>query len=160
MVGMVVYGGACLRAAAEGDPLLHKPAPLFIRNDLDNHKVDLAVLRGRVVLLNFWATWCASCLIEMPRFVQWQTEHNAEGLQIIGISMDDDPALVQTLLRKQKVNYPIVMGDEELGLQYGGVLGLPVTYLIDRQGIVRAHYKADADLKAMEADVLKLLATR
>ena len=96
----------------------------------------------------------------MPRFVQWQTEHKAEGLQIIGISMDDDPALVQTRLRTHKVNYPIVMGDEELGLQYGGVLGLPVTYIIDREGIVRARYKGDADLKSMEVDILRLLEHR
>ncbi len=74
--------------------------------------------------------------------------------------MDDDAAPVESLLRKLKVNYPMVMGDEKLGLQYGGVLGLPVTYLIDRKGIVRAHYKGEADLNRMEADIRKLLNRR
>jgi thiol-disulfide isomerase/thioredoxin len=143
--------------AAQTDPLLHRPAPVFVRNDLDSHRFDLAALRGRVVLLNFWATWCATCQTEMPRFSEWQMKYKAEGLDVVGVSMDDEAAPVQELLRKVKVNYPIVMGDEELGLQYGGILGLPVTWLIDRKGIVRAHYKGDADLNAMEAEVRKLL---
>jgi thiol-disulfide isomerase/thioredoxin len=160
IVSTLALAVACPRAAAQADPLLHKPAPLFVRNDLDDRKVDLAALRGHVVLLNFWATWCVSCQVEMPRFVEWQTKYRAEGLEMIGISMDDDAAPVQSLLRKQKVNYPILMGDEELGLQYGGILGLPVTWLIDREGIIRAHYKGDADLDRMEADVRRLLVGR
>lgn len=146
-----------LAAAAQPDPLLRKPAPLFVRNDLDNHQVDIAALRGHVVLLNFWATWCASCQIEMPRFVEWRTKYKADGLEIVGVSMDDDAAPVRSLLRKRPVNYPIVMGDENLGLQYGGILGLPATWLIDRKGIVRAHYKGDVDLNIIEARVRKLL---
>ena len=160
IVSTLALAVACPRAAAQADPLLHKPAPLFVRNDLDGRKVDLAALRGHVVLLNFWATWCTSCQVEMPRFVEWQTKYKADRLEIIGISMDDDAAPVQSLLRKQKANYPIVMGDENLGLQYGGILGLPVTWLIDREGIVRAHYKGEADLDRMEADVRRLLAPR
>ncbi len=160
IVGMLIAVGGCPRAAAQADPLLNKPAPSFVRNDLDNHRVDLAALRGRTVLLNFWATWCAPCQIEIPRFAEWQTRYKSQGLEIIGISMDDDAAPVQSLLRKRKVNYPIVMGDEKLGLQYGGVLGLPVTWLIDRKGIVRAHYKGEADLNRMEADIRKLLNSR
>jgi cytochrome c biogenesis protein CcmG/thiol:disulfide interchange protein DsbE len=74
--------------------------------------------------------------------------------------MDDDAAPVRALLRKRRVNYPIVMGDEELGLQYGGVLGLPVSYLIDRKGIIGGHYKGEADLSAMETEVRKLLDSR
>ncbi|HET6205871.1 MAG TPA: TlpA disulfide reductase family protein, partial [Terracidiphilus sp.] len=129
MACILAFAEACPPAVAQADPLLNKPVPLFVRNDIDNHKVDLAALRGRVVLLNFWATWCAPCQIEIPRFAEWQTRYKAEGLESIGISMDDDAAPVESLLRKLKVNYPMVMGDEKLGLQYGGVLGLPVTYL-------------------------------
>jgi thiol-disulfide isomerase/thioredoxin len=150
----------CVESVAQSDPLLHHPAPVFVRNDLDSHRVDLAALRGRVVLLNFWATWCAPCQIEMPRFAEWQAKYKAEGLEIIGVSMDDEAAPVQALLLKVKVNYPIVMGDAKLGLQYGGVLGLPVTWLIDRKGIVRAHYKGEPDLNSMEAEIRKLLDSR
>ena len=100
-------------------------------------------MRGRVVLLNFWATWCAPCQVEMPRFVAWQTKYKAEGLSIVGVSMDDNSEPVKALVGKRKLNYPVVMGDEKLGLAYGGVLGLPVTYLIDRQGIIRARYQGE-----------------
>ena len=153
----LVLAVAFPHGAAQDNQLLHNPAPPFVRNDLDNRPVDLAALRGKVVLLNFWATWCASCQVEMPRFVEWQTKYKTEGLNIIGISMDDDAAPVQSLLREHKVNYPIVMGDENLGLQYGGILGLPVTWLIDRKGIIRAHYKGDVDLKGMEAKIRELV---
>ena len=150
---------AVLHAAPAPDPLLNKPAPGFARSGLDNRPVDLAALRGHVVLLNFWATWCAGCVIEMPRFVAWQSEYAADGLAIVGVSMDDDEAPVRSFVRQRQVKYPIIMGDEKLGLRYGGVLGLPVTYLIDRQGIVRARFEGDKQLDAMEATLRKLLAT-
>jgi cytochrome c biogenesis protein CcmG, thiol:disulfide interchange protein DsbE len=144
-------------APPKPDPLLHKPAPEFVRTDLANRPVDLTALRGRVVLLNFWATWCAPCLVEIPRFTGWQSKYAADGLQIIGVSMDDDSGPVASLVRERGVNYPVVMGDPEIGLLYGGVLGLPVTYLIDRQGVVRARYKGEADLGAMESAIQRLL---
>lgn len=147
-------------AKAAPDPLLNKPAPEFTRNDLGNKPVDLNALRGRVVLLNFWATWCAPCQIEIPRFIAWQSKYKSDGLQIIGVSMDDDPAPVQSLVSKRGVNYPMVMGDEKLGESYGGVLGLPVTYVIDREGIVRARFKGEANLDGMESSIKKLLHTR
>jgi cytochrome c biogenesis protein CcmG/thiol:disulfide interchange protein DsbE len=144
-------------APPKRDPLLHKPAPEFVRTDLASRPVDLAALRGRVVLLNFWATWCAPCQTEIPRFIGWQSKYAPDGLQIIGVAMDDDPAPVASQVRERGVNYPVVMGDPEIGLLYGGVLGLPVTYLIDRQGIVRARYKGEADLGAMESAIQRLL---
>ena len=154
---LLAFTIAGVHAAPRTDPLLHKPAPAFVRNDLDHHRVDLAALRGHVVLLNFWATWCAPCQVEMPRFIEWQSKYGMDGLQIVGVSMDDDPAPVEALARKRHVNYPIVMGDEKLGLLYGGVLGLPVTYLIDRKGIVRAHFKGESNLDAMESALRRLL---
>jgi thiol-disulfide isomerase/thioredoxin len=149
--------GVVYAAPPKPDPLLNKPAPEFVRNDLAGSPVDLAALRGRVVLLNFWATWCGPCQVEIPRFIGWQSKYTADGLRIIGVSMDDDSAPVATLVRERAVNYPVVMGDEHIGLLYGGVLGLPVTYLIDRRGIVRARYQGDADLDAMESAILRLL---
>ena len=149
-----------LHAAPPRNSLLHKPAPVFARTDLANRQVDLAALRGHVVLLTFWATWCAPCQIEMPRFVAWQSKYEADGLQIVGVSMDDDRQPVEALVRKRHLNYPIVMGDEELGTLYGGILGLPVTYLIDRHGVVRARFKGETDLAAMERAIQRLLASR
>jgi thiol-disulfide isomerase/thioredoxin len=149
--------GVLYAAPPKGDPLLYRPAPQFVRTDLAGRPVDLTALRGRVVLLNFWATWCEPCQVEIPRFIGWQSKYGADRFQIIGVSMDDDSAPVSSLVRTRGVNYPVVMGDEQIGLLYGGVLGLPVTYLIDRRGIVRARYKGDADLGAMETAIQRLL---
>jgi len=137
--------------------LLNKEAPEFVRTDLENRKLDLRAYRGKVVLLDFWATWCASCQIEMPRFVAWQSQYGPRGLQIIGISMDDDQALARRLYKKMKLNYPVAMGDETLGQSYGGVLGLPLTFLIDSQGKVQAQFRGEADLELIEEQFKPLL---
>jgi peroxiredoxin len=148
-------------SAAQSSPaevtLLHKEAPEFTRADLENRTLDLRAYRGKVVLLDFWATWCASCLLEMPRFVAWQNEYGPRGLQIIGISMDDDPALARKLYKKMKLNYTVAMGDEKLGQLYGGVLGLPLTYLIDAEGKVQAEFRGDSDVKIIEEHFKPLL---
>ena len=137
--------------------LLHKEAPAFVRTDLENRKLDLRAYRGKVDLLDFWATWCASCQLEMPRFVAWQSQYGPRGLQIIGISMDDDPELARKLYKKMKLNYPVAMGDEKLGQLYGGVLGLPLTFLIDSQGKVLAEFRGEANLNLIEEQFKTLL---
>lgn len=156
----MVFAVVTVGAAPHKDALLNNPAPEFTRSTLENERVDLSALRGRVVLLNFWATWCGPCQVEMPRFIQWQEKYRAEGLSIVGVSMDDDSEPVRSFMLKRKLNYPIVMGDEKLGLAYGGVLGLPVTYLIDRQGIIRARYMGETNLDAMEIAIRQLLRSR
>jgi peroxiredoxin len=148
----------CFAAGAQTISLVGKKAPEFTRRDFSGTRINLAGLRGKVVLLDFWATWCASCQVEMPTFVQWQRDYGPRGLQVIGISMDDDPALARRMKAKLRLNYPVAMGDEKLGELYGGVLGLPLTYLIDRNGIIRAKFQGETDLKTMEQQLKALLA--
>ncbi len=128
--------------------MVGKQAPAFTHTALDQQRLDLSAYRGKVVLLNFWATWCSPCQLEMPTFVVWQRQYGAQGLQVIGISMDDDSAPVRRLYQKLHLNYPVAMGDAKLGDLYGGILGLPVTFLIDRHGRVRAEFQGGADLNA------------
>jgi len=142
------------------EPLLHRPAPEFVRRDLLHKRLDLHAFRGKVVLLNFWATWCAPCELEIPRFVQWQNDYGPQGLEVIGISMDDDPRLARKLYAKLGVNYPVAMGDEKIGELFGGVLGLPVTFLIDRTGAIQTVYRGETDLDAMEKQMKLLLRQR
>mgnify|MGYP003507784765 CR=1 FL=1 len=123
-------------------------APDFTRADLGGKEVQLSRHRGKLVLLNFWASWCPPCREEMA------------GLQIIGVSMDDDRSEVKRFLAQYPVSYPIVMGDARFAGQFGGVLGLPLTYLIDAQGRVVARYQGEADLPKMEAKVKELLGAR
>jgi thiol-disulfide isomerase/thioredoxin len=150
-------GVSAAQSPAATTPLLHKEAPQFVRTDLENRKLDLRAYKGKVILLDFWATWCASCQLEMPRFVAWQSQYGPRGLRIIGISMDDDPALARKLYKKMKLNYPVAMGDEKLGQLYGGVLGLPLTFLIDSQGKVQAQFRGETDLKLIEDQFKPLL---
>ncbi len=145
--------------AATPAPIAYRRAPSFTRIDLNHRQVSLADYRGKVVLLNFWATWCAPCLTEMPRFVAWQQEYGGRGLQVIGISMDDEEQSVRVAFRKYKLNYPVVMGDEKIGEMYGGILGLPVTFLIDRSGKIRFKHEGDTDIKTIESEMRGLLST-
>jgi cytochrome c biogenesis protein CcmG, thiol:disulfide interchange protein DsbE len=132
-------------------------APDFSRNDLAGHLVHLVDYRGKVVLLNFWASWCGPCREEMPGFSQWQHEYGAKGLQVIGVAMDDDAESAQKFLKQYPVSYPIVMGDAKLGESFGGVLGLPTSYLIDVRGRIVARYQGESNLKEMKAQIQALL---
>jgi len=144
-------------AQSGGPSLVNRKAPEFVRRDLRGQSVNLAQLRGKVVLLSFWATWCAPCETEMAAFAAWQRQYAAQGLVVIGISMDDDEASVRKAVQKLRIDYPIAMGDAALGKRYGGVLGLPMTFLIDRKGVIRAEFQGEADLKKIEASLKKLL---
>jgi cytochrome c biogenesis protein CcmG, thiol:disulfide interchange protein DsbE len=148
---LLLAGGAC----ATG---LGNAAPDFTRTDFTGQPVHLADYRGKLVLLNFWASWCAPCLEEMPRFSTWERTYAAAGLQVIGVSMDDDAAPAKRFLARRPVDYPIVLGDAKLGETYGGVLGLPLTLLIDRRGRIVARYQGEANLAQVEAKIKSLLA--
>jgi cytochrome c biogenesis protein CcmG, thiol:disulfide interchange protein DsbE len=169
LVGNVLFAGLlsaisaapiCFAAPPAARSVVNKRAPQIDRVDLNGSRIDLKSLRGKVVLLNFWATWCAPCLIEMPAFSAWQQQYAAQGLQVVGISMDDDAAPVRKLIARLNTKYPIAMGDAKLGEQYGGVMGLPLTYLIDRNGVVRMRFQGETELKSIEAELKPLLKSR
>ena len=113
--------------------------------------------RGRVVLLNFWATWCAPCREETPELVGLQNVYRKQGLQIIGVSLDDDPKAALAFYRQFKMNYPVVSGDARLGERYGGVLGLPMTFVIGCDGRIDAKYSGKADIARIERDLQTIL---
>lgn len=161
LMGALLLGSPVRAAPAGVNPppaVADRKAPDFERLDLQQRKVRLVDYRGKVVLLNFWATWCAPCLAEIRRFSDWQRRYGGpRGLQVLGVSMDDEAAPVRSAYRKYGLNYPVVMGDEELGESYGGVLGLPATFLIDGNGRIRFQHQGAADLDVLEREIRELL---
>ena len=133
---------AARRNTASADPLdpTGKPAPDFTLQTLEGKNVTLSSLHGKGVLLNFWATWCGPCKIEMPWFVELQKEYGPQGLQIVGVAMDDSSTQdIQTFVKEMGVNYPVLIGKEAVGQAYGGVDVLPTTFFIDRDGKIVAR---------------------
>jgi thiol-disulfide isomerase/thioredoxin len=110
-------------------------APDFTLQSLDDKPVRLSDLRGKAVLLNFWATWCGPCKIEMPWFVELQNQYASQGLQIVGVAMDDaSKEDIAKFAKDMGVNYPILIGKESVSDEYGGVPALPESFLIGRDG--------------------------
>ena len=136
----------------------HPLAPGFSLTDITGKPLKLSDFQGQVVMLDFWATWCGPCRIEIPGFVQLQTQYGGQGLAIVGISMDDDSQPVVEFYKELHMNYPVAVGNDRLGELYGGVLGLPTTFLIGRDGRIYAKHVGATDLDVFEAEIKQLLA--
>jgi thiol-disulfide isomerase/thioredoxin len=126
--------GGCADKGKTPDPAARATAPAFQLTTLDAQPLSLAALRGKVVLVDFWATWCGPCRDEVPKLVELQRTYGPRGVQLVGLSMDDDAEKVKAFYRELHMNYPVALADAKLGERFGGVLGLPVKFLVDRQG--------------------------
>ena len=144
-------------AASISPSASHLPAPDFNLSQLDGRTLRLSSYRDKIVLLDFWATWCAPCREETPNLVNLQKEYGDRGLQIIGVSMDDSAEPVHAFYRQFHMNYPVVMGNAKTGELYGGVLGLPIAFLIDRNGRIYKKHVGATDPAVFEKEINLLL---
>lgn len=135
-------------------------APAFTLTDIKGEKLSLDSFRGKVVLLNFWATWCGPCREEIPGFVQLQQHYGPQGFQILGISMDDSPGPVGPFYKEFHMNYPVAMGNAKLGALYGGIYGLPTSFLIGRDGRIYDDVPGEVDMARWRQEIETLLAMR
>ena len=133
-------------------------APDFNLRSLDGGMMRLSELRGRPVLLNFWATWCAPCRVEMPWLVAFDQQYRAQDVQIIGVSLDDAGAehQVATFARDKGVKYPVLLGDSTVANAYGGVRFMPQSFFIDRDGRIKKTTIGLTSKKDLE-DLVKAL---
>jgi peroxiredoxin len=129
-----------------------------VRRDLSGNTINLRAYRGKVVVLSFWATWCAPCRLELPQFAAWQRKYKQQGLQVIAVSMDDDAEPVRAFVRSFALDFPVIMGDAAIGERYGGVLGLPITFLVARDGTIAARLEGESQSADMEKKLEQLLA--
>jgi peroxiredoxin len=134
-----------------------KTAPDFTLTDAKGAPVKLSAYKGRVVLLDFWATWCTGCKVEIPWYVEFQSKYKNRGLSALGVSMDDDGwKSVKPFLQQHKINYPIVIGNWDLGDRFG-FSSMPATLLIDRDGRIADVHVGMVDKAAFENEIQTLL---
>ena len=146
------------RSSTVGD-MKGQPAPEFALESLDGQTVHLSDFRGKAILLNFWATWCEPCKIEMPWFVDLQKQYGPDGFQVIGIAMDDaSKEDIAKFAKQMGVNYPILIGKEAVGDSYGGLPFLPATFYIGRDGKVIDKIFGLKGKGEIESDIKRTLA--
>ena len=127
--------------AAVKDAKERKVAPNFSLKDVNGQVVKLSDYKGKVVLLNFWATWCGPCKIEIPWFKEFETSYKNQGFAVLGVAMDDDGwEAVKPYLADKAVNYRVVVGNEQVSMLYGDVESLPTTFVIDREGRIASTH--------------------
>ncbi len=160
VAGLYVFGHRRHAPVANSNAADRPTAPTFSLTDLNGRPLNSSDYRGKVILLDFWATWCAPCRTEIPQFVQLQKKYGDEGFQMIGISMDDAPKPVREFYDEFKLNYPVAMGDEKTAEAYGGVLGLPINILIGRDGRIYAKHTGVTDANALEQEIITQLHER
>jgi len=137
-----------------------KPAPEFALQDSLGKTVSLKKYRGKVVLLDFWATWCHGCKEEIPWFAEFERKYSAKGLAVVGVSLDEEGwKVVKPFLASTDVPYRIILGDDPMAKKYG-IASMPDTFLIDRKGRIAAAYVGMVDRKNIEANIQTMLASR
>jgi thiol-disulfide isomerase/thioredoxin len=161
--------GSAAVQGQEGPTLKGKPAPAFTLTDLNGKKVSLADYKGKAVLLNFWATWCGPCKLEIPWIEKLRDQYKDQGFEVLGIesdNYDDDPkglvaykAGVVKSATGLGINYPVLLGGDSISKPYGGLDGLPNSFYVDRNGVVTAQIEGLADRDEIEANIKKALAS-
>jgi cytochrome c biogenesis protein CcmG/thiol:disulfide interchange protein DsbE len=149
--------GGEVAAACDEDA---RPAPMdFTIADMNGDEVNLASLKGNVILLNFWATWCGPCKIEIPAFVELQDEYGDQGFQVLGLSVDDPPEQIRPFAEEFAVNYPMLvgLGRDDVQEAFGPIWGLPVSIWIDREGTLCKTHLGIASKDDFERDLKSLL---
>jgi cytochrome c biogenesis protein CcmG/thiol:disulfide interchange protein DsbE len=151
-------------------PLIGKAAPSFTLENLSGKEVSLADYRGKALVLNFWATWCGPCKIETPWLIELRNKYAAQGFEVLGVDTEGDAdkksdaagwardkAAVEDFVRQEKVPYPVLMGGDSIATPYGGLDALPVSFYVNRNGIVVAAQMGLSSESDMEANIRKAL---
>jgi len=138
-----------------------KTAPDFTLKDANGKSVRLADYRGKVVLLDFWATWCTPCQVEIPWFIDFERSLKGRGFAVLGVSMDEDGwDAVKPYIQKRGMNYRVLLGDDNVAKEYGGLDALPTTLLLDREGRIAATHMGLSDKKEFLDEINSLLDSR
>ena len=165
VTGLSATAGAQSSAVGSVPPLLTRStlpvlgkAPVWVLRDVEGREVKSSDYLGKVVVVDFWATWCPPCRKEIPDYIAWQKKYAERGLVILGLSLDEAPSSdVKAFGAKMKINYPLLMADAATAEAFGGVEGLPTAFVIDREGNIRHRKVGLSDPEAYEKLIASLL---
>jgi len=145
-------------SASSTTPSKRRAAPDFQVRTLEGQTLQLSALKGKVILLDFWATWCPPCRAEVPHLRQLYAQYQPKGLEIIGVSLDrNGEDTVRSFVQQNGLLYPVAMGEERLTSAYGGIVGIPTAFLIDKQGSIVKKYVGYQDKSVFEQEIRRLL---
>jgi len=148
---VLILAAGCLSAQQANKGLVGNPAPDFTLTLLNGNTLSLHDLKGKVVILNFWATWCPPCRGEIPDFVRFYADYAKQDCEIIGVSVDSGDSGLQEFVKKNRMNYPVGRdSSQQLSIMYGGIRAIPTTFVIDRKGIIRKMQVGAVDLTTLE----------
>ena len=162
VAGIALYFAACSYYESDWPAIKaekdRKAAPDFTLADADGKAVKLSDYRGKVVLLNFWATWCGPCEVEIPWFIQFQREYKDRDFAVLGVSEDEDGwKAVKPFVAREKINYRTMITTELVSQQYGGIDHLPTTFMIDREGRVASSHLGLVSMNTYRQEIQTLL---
>ena len=139
--------------------LVGQPAPDFALKSLTGENLRLSEFRGEVVMINFWATWCGPCKVEIPGFIELYTRYRSQGLQVLGFDVDDSIPILKQYVQQMKMNYPVLIGQgrEDVLEAYGPMIGLPTTVIISRDGKICSRHTGLTEKATFEEAIKALL---
>jgi peroxiredoxin len=167
--GALILAGCGSVSLSEQEPLEDKikplaerqAAPTFELKDATGAQATLADYKDKVVLLNFWATWCVPCRAEIPWFQEFDKKYKDQGFAVLGVSMDEEGwGIVKPYVEERKITYRVVIGDEHVSTMYGGIDALPTTFLIDREGKIAAIHTGLVSKATYEKEIQDLMGAK
>ena len=165
VLGLSLLGTACSNAPTSAKAAVkpdkdRKTAPDFNLKDSNGNAVKLSDYKGKVVVLDFWATWCGPCKIEIPWFIEFEQAYKDKGFAVLGVSLDEEGwNAVKPYIQERKINYRVMLGNDQVSTLYGGLDSLPTTFLIDREGkIAKVHIGLETGKDGFQNEINNLLA--
>jgi len=157
VLAATLVAAACGTVQLDADSRIGQKAPDFTLPDIDGRSISLSRYQGKVVVLDFWASWCAPCIRELPVYQDLHDKYRDRGFEMIGVNVADENPDIAGFLRKKEIRFTNLIGDDEIQELYGPINGFPTTFIIDRQGVIRDQFIGGRPRETLEDAIQSLL---